>query len=413
MNIIANHAKGKALKKDALLISAQAKEAKAKNDKVIDSTLGSFYYEDGSFSCHETVKKIMDNLKDTEKYSYSASKGTAAFENATINWLFQNHEKTFRDSMSIKAIPTPGGTGALSNGVNNATEYGETVLIPVPSWGPYVGICESRGRKVEKFSLFKDAAFNFEDLKDKADNIIEKQNKLVVIINDPCNNPSGYTMSKDELNQLIDLLNSYKDVPVVLIYDCAYIDMSNDGFDGSREKLTAFLNANENVMILVAMSYSKSFFVYGQRLGAQVIVSKNANEVMEFYNAANFFARNTWSNCNKAGVSLVEKIGSSQENIDAVKNEINKVVNILDERAKLFISEAKEIGLKYYPFNSGFFVTLPCNNTDLVLDKLVEEENIFLIPVQKGIRVAICSNTMDELKGLAKRIKKVIDKYDI
>lgn len=412
MNIIASHAKGKELKKDALLISAKAKEAKAKDSSVIDSTLGSFYYEDGSFSCHKTVRDIMDNLKDTEKYSYSPSKGTNAFENATISWMFQDFEEEFRKEMAIKAIPTPGGTGALSNAVSNATEYGETVLIPIPCWGPYVGLCESRGRKVEKFSLFKDDKFNFEDLKAKAEKIIEKQNKLVVIINDPCNNPSGYTMSKDEINQLIELFNSYKDVPVVFIYDCAYIDMSSDGFYGSREKLTPFTKANENVMILIAMSYSKSFFVYGQRLGAQVILSKNKEEVLEFYNAANFFARNTWSNCNKSGISLVEKIGGNLENQKAVKEEIKNVVQLLKKRADVFVNEAKEIGLKHFPFSSGFFITIPCKNVDLVLDKLVEDEKLFLIPVQTGVRVAICSLPLEGVYGVAAKIKRVIDKYD-
>ena len=412
INIIANHAKGKVLKKDALLISAKAKEAKAINKNVIDSTLGTFYYEDGLFSCHNTVKEIMNNLKDNEKYSYSPSKGTEAFEKATISWMFQEFENEIKDKMFIKAIPTPGGTGALSNAVNNSTEPGETVLIPVPCWGPYVGICESRARKVEKFSLFNNDAFNFDDLKIKADNIVSKQNKLVLIINDPCNNPSGYTMSKEELEKLIALLNSYKDVPVVLIYDCAYIDMSSDGFTGSREKLTAFNSANDNVMILIAMSYSKSFFVYGQRLGAQVILSKNEEQVIEFYNAANFFARNTWSNCNKAGISLVEKIGNNEEYKALVKKEIEKVVNVLDLRAKLFIDEAKEVGLKHYPFNSGFFLTIPCKEVDLILDKLVEEELIYLIPVQNGLRVAICSLPLKDIKGLAGKIKKVIDKYD-
>lgn len=411
VNIIASHAKGKALKKDALQISANAKAAKALNSKVVDSTLGTFYYEDGSFKCHKTINNILSNLDDKEKYAYSTSKGTKEFQEGAINWLFKDYRGIVEEKLSIAAIPTPGGTGAIVASVLNSTNEGETVLIPTPCWGPYVGICESHGRKVEKFNLFKDDKFGFENLKEKSEELIKKQGKLVVMINDPCNNPSGYTMTEEELNELISYFNSLQSVPVVLIYDCAYIDMSIDGINGSRKKLSVFKNAEDNVMILVAMSFSKSFFVYGQRLGAQVILSKNSEEVEEFFNAGNYQARNTWSNCNKAAITLIEKLDKNPSLIKEVEEEISVVVNLLKERADAFIKEADECGLKYYPFSSGFFLSIPCNNSDLVLDKLVEEENIYLIPVAGGVRVALCSMPVETIKGVAARIKKVIDKY--
>ena len=57
MRIVAEHACNKAMKRDALQISAEAKKAKKINPNVIDCTLGTFYYEDGSFSVHSTVNK--------------------------------------------------------------------------------------------------------------------------------------------------------------------------------------------------------------------------------------------------------------------------------------------------------------------------------------------------------------------
>ena len=61
-------------------------------------------------------------------------------------------------------------------------------------------------------------------------------------------------MTEEELSSLIEYFNSLIDVPVVLLYDSAYIDMASDGFESTRKKLEVFANANENVIILVAMS---------------------------------------------------------------------------------------------------------------------------------------------------------------
>ncbi len=412
MKIIAEHAANKALKRDALQLSAEAKLAKKNDPSVIDGTLGTFYYEDGSFSVHKTISKKLNEINDMDKYLYSTAGGTDEFHDAIMNWFFQKSRGVIENSLCAKSIPTPGGTGALVASVNNATNYGETVLIPNPCWGPYVGICESRGRKVEKYTLFDGDKFNLNSLKETASKVIEKQNRLVCLINDPCNNPTGYTMTEEELTELIEYFNSLDDTPVVMVYDAAYIDMAKEGIDATRKKLEVFAKANENVIIIVAMSLSKTFFVYGQRLGAQIILGKNEAEVKEFKDAGSYFARNTWSNCNKGLTSLMISLNKDSEALLSVKEEISKVVEELDTRGKIFMDEAKECGLKTLPYSSGFFISVPCKNNNLILDKLVEEEKIHLIPIAGCVRVAVCALPTKDIKGLASKIKKVIDKYD-
>ena len=412
MKIIAEHAANKALKRDALQISAEAKLAKKNDPSVIDGTLGTFYYEDGTFKVHDTIAKKLNELNDYDKYLYSTAGGNNEYHDAIMNWFFQKSRSVIDSKLVTRSIPTPGGTGALVASVNNSTNVGEYVLIPNPCWGPYVGICESRGRKVAKYTLFEDDKFNLNALKKTASEVLQTQNRLVCMINDPCNNPTGYTMSEDELRELIQYFNSLKDTPVVMIYDAAYIDMAKEGFDATRKKLEVFTEANENVIIIVAMSLSKTFFVYGQRLGAQIILGKNEIEVQEFKDAGGYFARNTWSNCNKGLTSLMINLNNDKEAFEYVKEEINKVVEELDARGKLFMDEANECGLKTLPYSSGFFVSIPCKNNNLILDKLVEEEKIHLIPIVGCVRVALCALPTKDIKGLAAKIKKVIDKYE-
>ncbi len=409
--LLAKHSAGKVLKSDGFQISSEAKAAKKLDPSIIDGTLGTFYYEDGSFHTHQVVKDTFKDLKDEEVYLYSTSDGGKEFHEAVCNHLFKEYRKEIEDKMYLYSIPTPGGTGALVSGCYNCLDPGETLLIPTPCWGPYIGIAKHRGINVEEYFLFNDKdGFNLEGFIEKANKIIEKQGKLVFFLNDPCNNPTGYSMTPKELEDLIDYLNSTK-VPCVMIYDCAYMDMAVEGMHETRKKLTLFTKANENVLISVCVSFSKTYFIYGQRLGGQVICCKDKKAAEELFNAANYTARNTWSNCNKGMVSLVCKVNKSQELTNRLNSEIALVIKELDKRSSVFVKEAKEIGLYHYPYMSGFFITIPCKNNDEVIAEL-KNRKIYLLPTQGSVRVAICSLPEKDVYGLAKKIKDVIDYID-
>lgn len=407
---ISKHADGKILKSDGFQISSEAKAAKKLDPSIIDGTLGTFYYEDGSFTTHRVVKEVFATLKDDEVYAYSTSDGGKDFHEAACNHMFKEFRSDIEKEMYIMSIPTPGGTGALVSGCYNCLDSGETLLIPTPCWGPYVGIATHRGINVEKYFLFDGEGFNLKGFKELALKTIEKQGKLVFFLNDPCNNPTGYSMTEAELEELILFLNS-TNAPCVMIYDCAYIDMAVEGMHATRKKTKLFTKAAENVLISICLSFSKTYFIYGQRLGGQIILSKNKQNVVDLFNAANFTARNTWSNCNKGMVSLVSKIDKDVKLQERLNEDLDVVVKQLNDRSSLFIKEAKEIGLKHYPYQSGFFITIPCKNNDEVINEL-KNRKIYLLPTAGSVRLAICSMPVTDVKGLAKKIKEVIDMFD-
>ena len=55
------------------------------------------------------------------------------------------------------------------------------------------------------------------------------------------------------------------------------------------------------------------------------------------------------------------------------------------------------------PYMGGFFVTIPSDNPKVVTDEL-KKENIFLIPVSRGVRIAVCSIPKRQITGLAQRV---------
>ena len=408
MNIISKRSTGKVLKGDGFQIAQQAQLARQAGYNPLDATLGTFYYDDGMFHGFETVKDILKASKDEDLFSYAPIAGGPAFAHAVLNWVFGNNQDDVKKEFNLKVTATPGGTGAISSTIYLTLDKGNTILIPDLSWGPYQGIANNYGVHIEKFSLFANNSFNLYDFQEKAEAIIKKQNKLVVIINDPCQNPSGYTMSKSELQAIISFLNEKSNIPCVLLYDIAYIDYSNDGRETEQNKLKVLLEANSNVLISLAFSASKSFCVYGQRLGAQILMSKDNNLIHQLYQAETYYARHSWSNSNRAMIKMIETIDQNDLLKNKLLQEIDEVTNQLSKRSKLFLEEAKEVGLIVFPYKSGFFISIPCDNNEKTLNELREKEHLFLLPFYKSVRIAICAVPYKDVSGLAGRIKKYI-----
>ena len=76
-------------------------------------------------------------------------------------------------------------------------------------------------------------------------------------------------------------------------------------------------------------------------------------------------------------------------------------------RGKAFSEAAKEAELEIVPFDAGFFVSVPCEDPDAVSRKL-EEQDIFLVPLKKGLRISVASVPEDKCRMLPAIIKSVM-----
>ena len=407
MKIIAKRSESKKLSSNILTIAAEAREAKKINPNVIDGTIGTLYDEDGKMLEFPSIKKIIDSLSYAEKFGYASTAGTAKFKEGIARWaLMQTYEDVTKD-FYYGVIPTPGGSGAIGNTIDNYANEGDSILVPNICWGPYNAMAKERGCSVKNYELFKDGKFNTDDFKKDALELAEKQGRVLAIINDPCQNPTGYALEDSDWDEIIACINEIsKDKTFVLLYDMAYIDYSHKGLNESREIFRKFKQFNENVMVVLAFSGSKTFSLYGLRIGAQMALTKDKEEIEYFNNANEFSARATWSNAAKMGVSLVEKLMFNDALRNEFKKELENASNLLLDRSKLFLKEAKECNLECYTYKSGFFITIPCNG-EKVFDRL-KENNIYVVPLKQGIRISLSALSKKEIANLASKIKEVL-----
>jgi len=409
MTLLAKRSIVKEDKSNIITLGAIAKEEKKKDPSVVNATIGMLYDENEKLFAYNSVDKALSLLSIDEKYAYGSTPGSKDFHEAVKKWIFRDYYNEFKDSSRVMA--TPGGTGALSNTFANYLNDGDKALLPNYMWGNYKQVLYENHQDFMTYKLFNDnGGFNIDDLKESMLKLKGEQGRILLVINDPCHNPTGYSMKADEWVKVVDLINEISNdgTPVILLHDMAYIDYSKEGFKYTRDNIALYKKLNNNAMVIMAFSGSKTFALYGVRIGAQVAFSNSKDNLDDFDKANKFSSRSKWSNSTNLGMNLITKIINTPELKKSFEDELINSSRTLTLRANTFLEESNKCGLKTLPFDCGFFVTIPCDNPEAVYEYLVKRK-VHIIPMGKVVRVTISAIPVDVCKRLPKLIKEAID----
>ncbi len=366
----------------------------------VNATIGTLYDENGQLFAFDSVFAPYDEIPHTVKAAYaSAFKGNENYRQAILKWVFQDKKVQFKKEV----IATPGGTGAVALAFSNFLEAGQTVLIPEIAWPVYQLMASEHNLKAVYYSLFEENHFNLNGLKKLILEQLPSNDKFLLVINDPCQNPTGYSLSLSEWQELVSFLNSLpKDKHIILLNDVAYMDYTfhSDG----RAFLEVWNELDHNILALIAYSCSKSFTSYGMRLGALLMLHQKQEVVDAVLHVMDKQARSLWSNISNSGM---ENIANILIHPEAYLKEKDLAVQLLKKRADLFMQQADACGLRYYPFKEGFFLTLVCDEKREAYHQALIKHHIYCALVPKGIRIALCSLPLVKIDGLAKRLKEI------
>ena len=409
MSLLSERSLSKEDKSNIITLGAIAKEEKLKDKSVVNATIGMLYDEDGKLFTFKSVDKALNLLTGDEKYAYASTPGSPKFHEALKKWVFRDDYELFKDNSCVMA--TPGGSGALSNTFANYANVNDKILLPNYMWGNYKQVAYENNQSFATYNLFdKNGNFDIEELRNKMIELKKIQKRVLVVVNDPCQNPTGYIMKDSEWDKLIDVINelSADGTPIILLHDMAYLDYDHRGFDATRNNIKKYLKLNKSALVVMAFSGSKTFALYGVRIGAQIAVSKDKEVLNDFSRANKFSSRSKWSNTTNLGMSLITKIIEDKELKLEFERELEESRKTLALRAKTFLDEAKKVNLTTLPFECGFFITIPANNPEAAYEYLVKKK-IHIIPMGNVLRVTISAISVNECKMLPKLIKEAID----
>jgi aromatic-amino-acid transaminase len=191
---------------------------------------------------------------------------------------------------------------------------------------------------------------------------------------------------------------------IVLLVDVAYIDFAGDE-EEHRKFLPKLEDVPANVLPVIGYSLSKTFTLYGTRCGAAICLAQTEEIAAEFKRVNEFSSRAAWSNAARISQQILTEIYADEELLAKVSAERAVYRDMLINRGRAFEEEAKKVDLEIVPFDAGFFVSIPCENSDDIAKKL-EAEGLFIIPLKKGLRVSVASISEAACRKIPAMIKK-------
>ena len=407
MSFMKNSADLHPIEDTVFAVVAMAKKDIAENgpSQVVNATIGSLADENGDLVAYSSVFDHYNQIDNRVKASYASSfTGNPGFRKQVKNWVLQDQPVNLYSSV----IATPGGTGAVNMTITNVLEKGQTLILPEIAWGSYSLMAAQANLETVTYSLFKNSRFNMDSFRETCLQVMEKQHRVLAVINDPCHNPTGYSLTEKEWEEIVDFFNELSiQGPCVILNDIAYIDYSVRG-SHSRDYMKTFNRLNDNVLVVIAFSCSKSLTSYGMRCGAALILGKQEEKVREAEIVFEKAARATWSNIPNAAMDNFTWV--TTENRDRFMEEKQTYVDLIRQRSDLFLKQAEQCGLACYPYKEGFFITLVMNDNrerDRV-HQILLDHHIYTVKVNLGIRLAICSMPLEKTDGLAEKIMDLI-----
>jgi aspartate/methionine/tyrosine aminotransferase len=389
-------------------IVAQTSEA-AQHATRFNATVGMAFHQGQPMYLNEIRSRLPD-LEPRDIFAYSTTSGEPELRKL---WKAEMERKNPSLSASTSVpLVTSGLTHALMIAADLFIEPGDTVVLPDLFWGNYRLIMEERRKaKLLTFPFFDDrGGLNVKGVEEALKS--SPAGKAILLLNFP-NNPTGYSPSRAEAEQLKELLGQIaeKGKQLLIIMDDAYFGLFYED-EIYRESLFGPLaDQSSNILAVKADGATKEELTWGFRIGFLTFASKDLSA--EHYGAlekkAMGLIRSSISNASRPAQSLLIrglKSGTHDEekarSHQLMKERYIKVRDILEK-------SSPPPFLKALPFNSGYFMcfsTSPVNAEDL-RKKLLYEEGVGTISVgEKYLRVAFSMPDIEDLDGLYDTIFK-------
>ncbi len=378
-------------------LNREATARKAKGESIVNATVGALMDDAGKLSVLPSAARAVREVPEGEWAAYAPIAGTPEFLRAVFDDLFAQGGVDARLRAAACGAATPGGTGALRHALANYLEHGQKLLTTSYYWGPYQTLADETDRGVETFRMFDDAGGLDVGALDRAlDAQIAAQGRVLLFLNDPCHNPTGFSMSMAEWAQVAEVLGKHADrAPVTLLSDMAYYAYADREPRAFMAHLAPLLG---RLGLLFAWSASKSFTHYGLRVGALVACEPEPADRARTEAALAYSCRGTWSNCNRGGLSAITRLLTDPGLRDSCAAERDALKATLGARVAAF-NAAAHGRLRYPRYDGGFFVTVFADDAEARAARM-REKGVFVVPGKGTLRVALCGVAEREVPRL-------------
>ncbi len=301
------------------------------NPHKVNLGVGVYFDDNGKLpllQCVQQAEKAMMD-KPTAR-GYLPIDGIAAYDNAVKGLVFGPASEPVK-SGRVATVQGLGGTGGLKIGADFLKKLLPTakVLISDPSWENHRALFTQAGFTVDTYAYY-DAdkrGVNFEGM---LASLKAAPAGTIVVLHACCHNPTGYDITAAQWDQVVQMVKAQGLT--------AFLDMAYQGFGhGIQEDgavVAKFVAAGLN--FLVSTSFSKSFSLYGERVGALSVLCADKEEADRVLSQLKIVIRTNYSNPPTHGGAVVAAVLSNPELRALWEKELGEMrVRIKDMRQKL------------------------------------------------------------------------------
>jgi len=372
------------------------------NPNKVNLGVGVYYDDDGKLPLLACVKAAEeDMMKTPTARGYLPIDGIVAYDNAVKGLVFGADSEPVR-SGRVATIQAIGGTGGLKVGADFLKKLSPNakVLISDPSWENHRALFTNAGFVVESYPYY-DAAkrgVNF-------DGMLAALNAApagtIVVLHACCHNPTGYDITAAQWDQVIAAVKARNLTP--------FLDMAYQGFGHGIAEDGAVVGkfVNAGLSFFVSTSFSKSFSLYGERVGALSVLCESKEEAARVLSQLKIAIRTNYSNPPIHGGAVVAAVLNDPARRAVWEKELAEMrVRIKAMRQKL-VDGLKAAGVKqdmsFITTQIGMF-----SYSGLTKDQMVRLRNEFGVYGTDTGRMCVAALNSKNIDYVCQSIAKVI-----
>ena len=311
------------------------------NPKKVNLSVGVYFGDDGKLpllQCVQAAEKTM--MEKPTARGYLPIDGLAAYDAAVKGLVFGADSEPVT-SGRVATVQAIGGTGGLKVGADflKLVSPNAKVLISDPSWENHRALFTNAGFTVETYAYY-DAAKRGVNFEGMLASLNAAAPGTIIVLHACCHNPTGYDITAAQWEQVIAVVKAKQLTP--------FLDMAYQGFGyGIQEDgavIQKFVAAGLN--FFVSTSFSKSFSLYGERVGGLSVLCTDKEEAGRVLSQLKIVIRTNYSNPPTHGGAVVAAVLGNPELRALWEKELGEMrVRIKAMRQKL-VDGLKAAGVK-------------------------------------------------------------------
>jgi aromatic-amino-acid transaminase len=311
------------------------------NPHKVNLGVGVYYDDEGKLPLLQCVRAAEKQMMDAPKArGYLPIDGIAAYDSAVKTLVFGAESEPVK-SGRVATVQALGGTGGLKIGADflKRVNPNAKVLISDPSWENHRALFSQAGFTVEAYPYYNAAKRGID-----FDGMLTALNVApagtIVVLHACCHNPTGYDITSEQWDQVIAALKSRELVP--------FLDMAYQGFghgiaeDGAV--IAKFVASGQD--FFVATSFSKSFSLYGERVGGLSVLCADKEEAGRVLSQLKIMIRTNYSNPPTHGAQVVATVLNTPELRTLWEKELGDMRLRIKQMRLALVEKLKASGVK-------------------------------------------------------------------